>query len=45
LSNKGFSKTSVFGKSTLDLKEKLAFWTAFPEHFLKLTEFWKRLNI
>jgi hypothetical protein len=40
---RGFSKTSVFGKSTLDLTEKLSFWTVFPEPFPKLTEFWKRL--
>jgi len=44
-SMRGFPKTSVFGKSTLDLKEKLAFWTVFPEPFSKLTEFWKRLMI
>ncbi|MDR2702333.1 MAG: hypothetical protein LBB72_07875 [Spirochaetaceae bacterium] len=37
----GFSKTSAFGKSTLDLKEKLSFWTVFPKPFPKLTEFWK----
>jgi hypothetical protein len=45
---RGFSKTSVFGKSTLDLLEKLSFWTAFPKQFPKLrtfgtTEFWKLL--
>ncbi|MDR2702529.1 MAG: glycoside hydrolase family 5 protein, partial [Spirochaetaceae bacterium] len=38
-----FSKTSVFGKATLDLIEKLAFWTVFLKPFPKLTEFWKWL--
>ena len=40
---RGFSKTSVFGKATLDLKEKPAFEAVFRKPFPKLTEFWKRL--
>ena len=40
---RGFSKTSVFGKSTLDLTEKLAILTVFLKPFPKLTEFWKWL--
>jgi hypothetical protein len=30
---RGFSKTSILGKSTLDLTEKLALWTIFPKPF------------
>jgi hypothetical protein len=43
--NRGFPKTSVFGKSTLNLREKAGFKSLFPKPFLKLTEFWERLNI
>jgi len=42
--DRGFSKTSVFGKSTLDLTEKPAIWAVFRKPLTKLTEFWKRLN-
>ena len=42
---RGFSKTSVFGKATLDLVEKPAFKTVFRKPFSKLTEFWKRLIV
>ena len=40
---RGFSKTSVFGKATLDLFEKVGFRPLFQEQFPKLTEFWKLL--
>jgi glycosidase len=40
---KGFSKTSDFGKPTLDLNEKPNLWSVFQEPFSKLTEFWKRI--
>ncbi|MCL2880180.1 MAG: hypothetical protein FWF29_08055, partial [Treponema sp.] len=43
--NRGFSKTSVFGKATLDLHGKTGFRTVFSKPFPKLTEFWKWLNI
>ena len=42
--NRGFSKTSVFGKATLDLVEKPVVRLVFPKPFPKLTEFWKWLN-
>jgi hypothetical protein len=38
---RGFPKTSVFGKATLDLEEKADFWPLFPKLFPKLTEFWE----
>ncbi|MDR1902760.1 MAG: hypothetical protein LBQ88_10830 [Treponema sp.] len=41
----GFPKTSVFGKSSSDLREKAGFKPLFPKPFLKLTEFWKRLVV
>ena len=45
LKNKrGFSKTSVFGKATLDLVEKPVVRLVFPKPFPKLTEFWKWLK-
>jgi hypothetical protein len=44
LDNRGFPKTSVFGKATLDLWEKAGFRPLFQEPFTKLTEFWERLN-
>jgi len=40
----GFSKTSVFGKATLDLMEKPVVRLVFPKPFPKLTEFWKWLK-
>jgi hypothetical protein len=44
---RGFPKTSVFGKATLDLdldlEEKADFWPLFPKPFPKLTEFWEWL--
>ena len=42
---RGFPKTSVFGKATLDLEEKAAFKPLFPKPFPKLTGFWERLYI
>ena len=42
---RGFSKTSVFGKATLDLNEKSGFRPIFQEPFPKLTEFWKWLTL
>jgi hypothetical protein len=45
LKYRGFPKTSVFGKSTSDLREKAGFKPLFPKPFLKLTEFWERLDI
>ncbi|MDR2375610.1 MAG: hypothetical protein LBD96_04130 [Treponema sp.] len=39
--DRGFPKTSVFGKATLDLEEKADFWPLFPKLFPKLTEFWE----
>ncbi|MDR2377122.1 MAG: hypothetical protein LBD96_11880, partial [Treponema sp.] len=41
---RGFPKTSVFGKATLDLEEKADFWPLFPKLFPKLTEFWEQLQ-
>ena len=41
----GFSKTSVFGKATLDLVEKPVVRLVFPKPFPKLTEFWKWLSV
>jgi hypothetical protein len=43
--NRGFPKTSVFGKATLDLGGKAGARPIFPEHFLKPTGFWEMLNI
>jgi hypothetical protein len=43
--HRGFPKTSVFGKATLDLEEKADFWPLFPKPFPKLTEFWEWLHI
>jgi hypothetical protein len=42
--NRGFPKTSVFGKATLDLWEKAGSRPLFQKPFTKLTEFWERLN-
>jgi hypothetical protein len=39
----GFPKTSVSGKSSLDLWEKADFKPVFPNPFSKLTEFWERI--
>ena len=41
--NRGFPKTSVLGKATLDLMEKTAKRRFFQELFPKLTEFWEKL--
>ena len=41
----GFSKTSAFGKASLDLLEKSALKTIFPELFSKLMVFWKKLML
>jgi hypothetical protein len=38
---RGFPKTSVFGKATLDLEGKVDFCPLFPKLFPKLTEFWE----
>jgi hypothetical protein len=41
---RGFPKTSVFGKATLDLSEKAGFRPLFQEHFRKPTGFWEMLG-
>jgi hypothetical protein len=38
------SQNFSFGEATLDLEEKAAFKTLFPELFPKLTEFWEKLK-
>jgi hypothetical protein len=43
--SRGFPKTSVFGKATLNLEEKAAFKPLFPELFPKLTGFWEKLSM
>jgi hypothetical protein len=40
---RGFPKTSVFGKATVDLGEKADFRPLFPKPFPKLTGFWEWL--
>ncbi|MDR2068810.1 MAG: hypothetical protein LBP71_02960 [Spirochaetaceae bacterium] len=45
LITRGFPKTSVFGKATLDLWEKAGFRPLFQEHFLKPTGFWEMRTI
>jgi hypothetical protein len=42
---RGFPKTSVFGKASLDLYEKAGLRPLFPELFPKLTEFWEKLTL
>jgi hypothetical protein len=42
--NRGFPKTSVFGKATLDLGGKSGLRPLFLEHFLKPTGFWEMLK-
>jgi hypothetical protein len=41
----GFPKTSVFGKATLDSREKAGFRPLFRKHFPKRTEFWETLYV
>jgi hypothetical protein len=43
--NRGFPKTSAFGKATLNLWEKAGFRPLFQERFPKPTGFWEMLNL
>ncbi|MDR2159465.1 MAG: hypothetical protein LBP23_05295, partial [Treponema sp.] len=42
--HRGFPKTSVFGKATLDLWEKAGSRPLFWKLFTKLTEFWEKFH-
>jgi hypothetical protein len=43
--HRGFPKTSVFGKASLNFPEKAGFRPLFPKLFRKPTGFWEKLHL